>query len=196
MPKNPVFRRVEQLEFFSSKVAKPALRGSGQAKISKRQSTGKEKIIEIYIDGASSGNPGPAGIGVILIQSGRRLKELCVHLGNQTNNVAEYTALIFGLQEAKAFGANAVKVYSDSQLLCRQVNNQYKIKSPNLIGLYHQVQHLLPMFDFVDIEHIPREKNHQADKLAKQAAKNKNCTQVKATALCSKRREESPDSRG
>ena len=129
------------------------------------------KELEIYIDGASGGNPGPSGIGVIVTENGQVIKNISVHLGIQTNNVAEYMALIFGLQEALVLRANAVRIYTDSQLLCRQVNKEYKIKSPNLIGLYHQTQHLLSAFDSTEVKYISRDKNRGADKLANKAIK-------------------------
>ena len=125
--------------------------------------------LEIYIDGASEGNPGPAGIGVIITQNGQIIKNLSIHLGIQTNNVAEYMALNFGLQEALILRANAITTYTDSQLLCRQINKEYKIKSPNLIGLYNQAQHLLSAFDSAQVKYISRDKNRGADKLAKNA---------------------------
>jgi len=130
-----------------------------------------KKELKIYIDGASQGNPGPSGIGVIIIQDGQVIRNLSVYLGTKTNNAAEYMSLIFGLEEAIALQANVVEVYTDSQLLCRQVNNEYKIKSTNLIGLYSQAQHLLSAFDCAEVKHIPREENRGADKLAKKAAK-------------------------
>ena len=139
--------------------------------------------MEIYIDGASEGNPGPAGIGVILVQDGQVVKNISVYLGVQTNNVAEYMGLIFGLQEALILSANVVRIYTDSQLLCRQINNEYKIKSPNLIGLYSQVKHLLSAFDCAEIKHISREKNRGADKLAKKAIKARGQTQAKVAIL-------------
>ena len=125
--------------------------------------------LEIYIDGASHGNPGPAGIGVILNRNDQVVKNISVYLGIQTNNVAEYMALIFGLQEALILRASAVRIYTDSQLLCRQVNREYKIKSPNLIGLYHQAQHLLSAFDSAEVKYILRDNNRGADKLANKA---------------------------
>ena len=131
------------------------------------------KELEIHIDGASEGNPGPAGIGVIITQNAEILKNLSVYLGIQTNNVAEYMALIFGLQEALILDANSVKVYTDSELLYRQVNNEYKIKSPNLIGLYNQAKHLLSAFDSAEVKYISRNNNRGADKLAKQATRLK-----------------------
>jgi len=144
------------------------------------------KELEIYIDGASGGNPGPAGIGVILTQNGEVIKNMSVHLGTQTNNVAEYMALIFGLQEALILGVSTVKIYTDSQLLCRQINKEYKIKSSNLIGLYYQVQHLLSAFRSTEIKYISRDKNKGADKLAKKAIKEKHQTQAKVATPPSK----------
>ena len=127
--------------------------------------------MEIYIDGASKGNPGPAGIGVILTKNGQVIKNISVRLGVQTNNVAEYMALIFGLQEALILHENTITIYTDSQLLYRQINREYKIKSPNLIGLYSQVKRLLSAFNCAEIKYIPRDKNRGADKLAKKATK-------------------------
>lgn len=140
--------------------------------------------LKIYIDGASRGNPGPAGIGVILTKDGQVIKNLSVYLGVQTNNVAEYMALIFGLQEAIILKAKAVDIYTDSQLLCRQINNEYKIKNSNLIGLYSLAQHLLSGFDRAQVRYISRDKNQGADKLAKKATKVKALTQAKVAALC------------
>ena len=127
--------------------------------------------LEIYIDGASQGNPGPAGIGIVITENGQVIHNISEPLGIQTNNYAEYMALIFGLQEAMKLGAAAIKVYTDSQLMCQQLNNKYKIKSPNLITLYRQAKHLLSAFKQVQIKFIPREKNRGADKLAKKATK-------------------------
>lgn len=94
---------------------------------------------------------------------------MSVHLGIQTNNVAEYTALVLGLQEALILRADIVRIYTDSQLVSRQVSKEYKIKSPNLMGLYYQVEHLLSAFDSAQVQYIPRNKNRGADKLARKA---------------------------
>ena len=139
---------------------------------------------QFYIDGASEGNPGPAGIGVILAQNGQVIKNISVYLGIQTNNVAEYMALIFGLQEALILKAKVVSIYTDSQLLSRQINNEYKIRSPNLIGLYSQAVHLLSAFDSAKVQYIPRDKNQEADKLAKKATHKKLFIQAKVATLC------------
>lgn len=135
------------------------------------------KGIEIYIDGASKGNPGPSGIGVIICKDGRTIKNISSYIGTATNNIAEYTAFIFGLQEALKLKAEYVTVNTDSELLYKQINKTYKIKSPNIIGLYHQALNLLSAFKDVKVTHIPRENNRGADKLAteavKEAVKNK-----------------------
>jgi ribonuclease HI len=129
------------------------------------------KELEIYIDGASKGNPGPSGVGVIICQDGQVIKNISNYIGNTTNNVAEYTALIYGLEESLVLNAQKIKINSDSQLLCRQINKVYKIKSPNILGLYNQVKRLMSAFKEVKVNHIPRTINRGADKLATQAVK-------------------------
>lgn len=129
------------------------------------------KEIEIYIDGASKGNPGPSGIGVVICQDNQTIKNISSYIGNTTNNVAEYTALIYGLQEGLILNAERVKINTDSQLLYRQINKVYKTKNPNILGLYNQAVHLMSAFKEVSIKHIPRENNRGADKLATQAVK-------------------------
>jgi len=127
--------------------------------------------LEIYIDGASKGNPGPSGIGVVICKNGETLKNISSFIGETTNNVAEYTALIYALQEALKIKADAVKINTDSQLLYRQLKGHYRIKHPNIVGLVNQVSHLLSGFKLVTIHNIPREKNRGADKLATKAVK-------------------------
>jgi len=127
--------------------------------------------LEIYIDGASKGNPGPSGIGVIICQNGETIRNISSYIGNTTNNTAEYTALIYGLQEALKLGAKTLKINTDSQLLHRQINKVYKVKNPNILGLYKQVAHLIMAFKQVSINHIGRQDNRGADKLATRAIK-------------------------
>jgi ribonuclease HI len=129
------------------------------------------KELQIYIDGASKGNPGPSGIGVVICQEGQTIKNISNYIGNTTNNVAEYTALIYGLQEGIMLGAENLKINTDSQLLYRQLKKVYKIKSPNILGLYNQVQHLMGAFKEVSLNHISRQENKGADKLADKAVK-------------------------
>lgn len=127
--------------------------------------------LEIYIDGASKGNPGPSGIGVIVWRDGQTIKNIASFIGHATNNVAEYTALIYALQEALTFNAKSIKINTDSQLLYRQVKKIYKIKNSNILGLYNQALRLMSAFKEVSINHIPREFNAGADKLATKAIK-------------------------
>jgi ribonuclease HI len=126
---------------------------------------------EIYIDGASKGNPGPSGIGVVICQDGRTIKNIASYIGNTTNNIAEYTALIYALQEGLILKTESIKINTDSQLLYRQINKVYKIKSPNILGLYNQALHLMAAFKQVSINHISRNENRGADKLASKAIK-------------------------
>jgi ribonuclease HI len=129
------------------------------------------KTLEIYIDGASKGNPGPSGIGVVICSGQETLKNLSTYIGHATNNIAEYTALIYALQEALALKAQVISIKTDSQLLARQLNKIYKVKHPNIIGLYNQALNLLAGFKEVSIKNIPREENIGADKLATEAIK-------------------------
>jgi len=129
------------------------------------------KMLDIHIDGASKGNPGPAGIGVVISEDGLVVKNLSVFIGESTNNFAEYTALIHALEQALILKADVVKINTDSQLLCRQINKEYKIKSNNIIGLYNQAVQLIAGFKKFSIQHIPREENRGADKLANLAVK-------------------------
>ena len=129
------------------------------------------KELEIYIDGASKGNPGPSGIGAVICHSGIVVRNISSFIGNATNNIAEYTALIYALQEALVLKAESLKIKTDSQLLARQLNKMYKVKNANISGLYNQVVILLSAFKEVSIQNIPREQNQGADKLATDAVK-------------------------
>jgi ribonuclease HI len=126
-------------------------------------------FLEIYIDGASQGNPGHSGVGIVIYRDGLRIKDISNYIGKATNNVAEYTALIYALQEALLLKAKSLKINTDSQLLARQLNKIYKVKHSGIITLYKQALHLLTGFEKVLINHIPREENKLADKLATQA---------------------------
>jgi ribonuclease HI len=131
------------------------------------------KVI-LYVDGASRGNPGAAGIGIVISdETGKTLKQISEHIGEATNNVAEYTALIRGLEEAFALGADAVDINSDSELLVRQITGFYRVKAPHLQELHQRVIGLLSSFRSISIDHTPREGNALADKLAKQASRRK-----------------------
>lgn len=104
-------------------------------------------------------------------QDGKIIKEISRYIGNCTNNIAEYTALIFGLQESLLLRAESVKVNTDSELLFRQLIKDYKVKHPNIVGLYNQAVHLAGGFKEFSINHIPRSLNSDADRLATLAVK-------------------------
>jgi formyltetrahydrofolate-dependent phosphoribosylglycinamide formyltransferase len=119
-----------------------------------------------YTDGASRGNPGPAAAGFTLSEpGGTELQAKAFFLGEATNNAAEYTAIIRALEAARQIGAEQITVFSDSELLVRQVNGQYKVKSEHIRPFFQQVLDLLAQFRDWKVRHIPREKNKKADKL-------------------------------
>lgn len=121
----------------------------------------------LQFDGGSRGNPGPAGIGVTISDfSGRALYELGEFLGRRTSNFAEYTALLRGLNAAKTMGATKLVVRADSELVVRQINGQYQVKSPDLKPLYLQAVALIKEIGDVKVHHVFREGNTRADKLA------------------------------
>lgn len=128
----------------------------------------------LYVDGASLGNPGEGGCGVVLRdREGRLLGFLAFYLGRVTNNQAEYRALIRGLEEARRLGWRSVKVYTDSELLARQIQGAYKVRDVELKGLFDQALSLLSSFEAWVVEYLPREENGEADRLAKKAAQRK-----------------------
>jgi phosphoribosylglycinamide formyltransferase-1 len=128
-----------------------------------------ERIIA-HTDGASRGNPGPAAAGFTLTNpAGNRLQAKAFFLGRATNNVAEYTALVKALEAAKRIGAEQLTVFSDSELLVRQINGQYKVKSEQIRPLFRQAVELLGEFENWKVRHITREKNKEADELVNQA---------------------------
>jgi len=129
------------------------------------------KHLDIYIDGASKGNPGHAGIGGVICEDGQIVKNISSYIGEATNNVAEYTALIYALQEALILKAETVHINTDSQLLYRQIKKEYRVKNPAIAGLYSQALRLISAFKAFSIRHIPREENCGADKLATKAVK-------------------------
>ncbi len=124
----------------------------------------------LYADGAARGNPGPAGSGALLLdESGARIAELTRWLGTATNNVAEYSALILGLEEARRRGIDEIDVRMDSLLVVRQMQGLWKIKHPGLKPLALRAGALLAEFRRRTIEHVPREENADADLLANRA---------------------------
>ncbi|MBN1780900.1 ribonuclease HI family protein [bacterium] len=124
-----------------------------------------------YIDGSCYGNPGESGYGVVLQdESGVTLSSLGQYIGKGTNNIAEYRGLLGAIELARSFKADTLHVFSDSELLVRQINGEYKVKQPHLISLFHQIHDMLDESGIdLTIRHIPREKNKLADKLARKA---------------------------
>lgn len=131
----------------------------------------ENKACVLFVDGASIGNPGPAGAGVV-IQSdgGKELAAISENLGTATNNVAEYRALILGLKEVQRLGFASVKIFTDSELMANQVIGSWRIKDDKLKPLAAEAMELLDKFDRFEITAVRRSKNRRADQLAKRAA--------------------------
>ena len=130
----------------------------------------KDKKVFIYVDGGSRGNPGPAGIGVVIQDANKKkLKEVWKYIGEATNNIAEYTALVHGLEEARDLKADEIVVYMDSELVIKQLSGEYKVKSSDLRPLFEKALGLLDNFKSYEAKHIGREKNKEADKLVNKA---------------------------
>lgn len=130
-------------------------------------------VVMIHFDGGSRGNPGPAGIGAVVtdpsVQPPARLAAVSEHIGDTTNNVAEYRALIAGLEAARAFPARAVEVRGDSKLVIEQVRGAWKVKQPHLRPLLDDVRRLLEPYERVTLTHVPRAENTDADLLVNAA---------------------------
>jgi len=122
--------------------------------------------VTAFVDGASRGNPGPAGFGVFMSTDAGEIIELCGFLGTTTNNVAEYAGLIEALLTARQEGATEVEVISDSLLLVNQMLGKYRVKHPNLIPLYNKAVRLTREFRRFSIRHTLRAGNKEADRLA------------------------------
>lgn len=121
-------------------------------------------------DGGARGNPGPAGIGAVIEdETGEVLETISEYLGKKTNNQAEYSAVIEGLKKCKDMGASVVHVLADSELLVRQANGEYKVKNDGLKPLFSEMKRLEAEIGAVHYEHVRREKNKMADKLANEA---------------------------
>ena len=145
----------------------PARAGGGSGASS---DDGDERDAVLYVDGASFGNPGPSGIGVVLVEDGDAVLTRSEDIGYGTNNQAEYKALLKGLSEALDRGVTRLLVRSDSQLLVRQMLGEYKVKSKALQALRREAEGLKHRFEQIGFEHVRREYNELADELAKQGA--------------------------
>jgi len=129
--------------------------------------------LEIHIDGASRGNPGEAGFGVHVSAPPEAEARLYGYLGRATNNVAEYQALLHALHHAVSRGARRVRVFSDSELVVRQVEGRYKVRHPDMQALHREARALIARLDAFEIRHVRREDNREADRLANQAIDEK-----------------------
>jgi ribonuclease HI len=125
------------------------------------------RVLEAWTDGASKGNPGPAGIGIVFRQQGG--EALCAHaeaIGRATNNVAEYRAVLRALEFSRRWGITRLHLYLDSELIVRQLTGAYRVKSPGLRPLYQQAAYLARSFQEFRVRHVPRARNAHADHLA------------------------------
>jgi ribonuclease HI len=126
--------------------------------------------VVVYVDGASRGNPGPAAVGAaVYTAEGGELYSRGKRIGEATNNVAEYRAVIEGLAVARELGASAVTIRLDSELVYRQLMGAYRIKSPDLKRLGEEIGRAVEHFEKCEFQQIPREKNREADRIANEA---------------------------
>jgi ribonuclease HI len=126
-------------------------------------------LLTIHTDGAARGNPGPAAYAYVITREGQAAVEEHGTLGETTNNIAEYTALVRALERAQALGGRRVLVLSDSELMVKQMRGDYKVKHDGLRALFEQAQRLAASFDSVSYRHVRREQNKRADELCNQA---------------------------
>lgn len=131
------------------------------------------KKIIIYTDGGARGNPGPSGIGAVLYdEKNNLLAEISEYIGEGTNNQAEYKAVIAALNKAKELKAEILEFFLDSELVVQQLNRAYKVKEKELANLFLQIHNISLLFKKITYQHIPREKNKEADKLVNKALDN------------------------
>ncbi len=128
----------------------------------------------IFTDGGARGNPGPAGAGIVIKNAaGENLAAFGEYLGEMTNNQAEYRALIFALEKAKELGGAEIKCFSDSELMVKQLNYEYKMRNQELAPLFLKIHNLSSNFKKISFRHITRDKNKEADALVNQALDRK-----------------------
>lgn len=126
----------------------------------------KYSHLKIFTDGGSRGNPGPAASGAVLYsEDGEMVASASKYLGRDTNNQAEYTAIVIGLEKAKSLGAETIELCMDSELAVKQLKGEYKVKSPEIAKRFLEVKNLITQFDYVKIKHVRRELNKAADAL-------------------------------
>jgi ribonuclease HI len=167
-------RILQSTEDYHSKSAEAANLGCGtpESDISRESDDVKSDLVA-YVDGGCLGNPGPSGIGVVIQGCESGPIRIAKWIGNQDNNVAEYAALMEALQYAVALNARKLHVYSDSQVVVRQMTGEYTCRSPRLYSLHWTCRKLARALKF-SISHVPRENNAEANRLAQSALKRKN----------------------
>lgn len=137
------------------------------------------KEFTVFIDGASKGNPGPSGIGVIIQdKEGEVVHQIGQYIGNFTNNQAEYKALVCAIEELRKLEASRALIYTDSELLARQWNGLYKVKEPKILELFSEAKKLAGSLHYT-VEHISRDKNFLADKIANESVNSKESKKLK-----------------
>ena len=130
--------------------------------------------VKIYTDGGARGNPGPAGIGVVIKnEKNKVLLSYGKYIGEQTNNVAEYSALISALQKAIEMGGTQIDCFLDSKLVVEQLKRKWKVKEPSLQKLFIQAYNLSSKFKKITYTHIYRERNTEADRMVNEALDNR-----------------------
>lgn len=133
------------------------------------------KTLHIYTDGGARGNPGPAGIGIVIknqpakLAQDKTIKKISQFIGKKTNNQAEYEAVIKALEEAKKLGGTSLEIFLDSSLLVNQLKGNFKVKNEGLKKLFETAKGLISNFKKVNFYYIPRQKNKEADKLVNKA---------------------------
>jgi ribonuclease HI len=125
--------------------------------------------LTVNVDGGARGNPGPAAIGVVVRAGGEVIEEVGEKIGKATNNVAEYKALLKGIELAAAHGASELELIGDSELVVRQVEGRYKVKNAGMKELHEEVKRALRGFDSWSIRHVRRAENADADRLVNEA---------------------------
>ena len=132
--------------------------------------TESPKALRIFADGGSRGNPGPAAVGAVLLdEKGRKVGEVSRYIGGATNNIAEYLAVVYALQEAVFLKARKVELNLDSQLVARQLKGEYRVKDQDILKFFDLALNLFKGFDKVEIREVPREENKEADVLVNKA---------------------------
>ncbi len=123
----------------------------------------------LFFDGACRGNPGPMAIGVVLMENGRKIKEISKRVGTGTNNIAEWKALIEGFKLARAYGCRELEVRGDSQLIIKQISGEFRVKSDNLVPLFKEALELCKGFEELTFKWVRREENSYTDALSNKA---------------------------